>query len=320
MLFWIVLGISALVAGIFASIGFDEQGYSLLFGLWNIESSLVNTKSGFAEMFYLVVFTNIVVTWWLAYLAIALALVSCNSIFPQFLSAGSVDVAVSKPIGRVKLFLTKYMGSLLFVFLQVGLFCLIVFLAMGVRLGSWNWSIFWAVPILVFVFSMIYCVGVLVAVLTRSSMLSLLSMLLLWGAALLVQWSENALYNMSYAAEESGVKMDVNTGELVSNEGVDYEGWKKAHRVSKAIAWPLPKTREVTLMIKQKIKTGSKDESLAGVSLLAFASEDLMESQQAGGAQKVANRHSSFYILGSSALFELVVLGFACWRFSRKDY
>lgn len=320
ILFWLVLAISALVAIVFASIGIDDKGFSLLFGVWEFESTLVNTDSGYAELFYLVVFTNIIVTWWLGYLAIALGLISCSSIFPEFLATGSIDIAISKSIGRVKLFLTKYLGSLIFVFLQVGLFCAIVFLAMGVRLGQWNWSIFWAVPLLVFVFSLIYCVGVLVAVMTRSTMLALLSMLIIWGVTLMVQWAENMFYNMGYAAEEAGLAVDISTGEVSEGPSDQYEVWKKAHRVTKAVSWPLPKTREVTLMIKQRIKTGSRKESLAGMSLLAFADKEMMESQQEGGAKKVANRHSSFYVLGSSALFELIILSFACWRFSRKDY
>lgn len=320
ILFWIVLGISVLVALIFASIGIDEQGFSLLFGLWSFESSLVSTGSGYAELFYLIIFTNLIVTWWLGFLAIALALISCSSIFPEFLATGSVDVAVSKPISRTTLFLTKYFGSLLFVFFQVGLFCLIVFLAIGMRTGEWNWTIFWAVPLLVFVFSLIYCVGVLVAVWSRSTMLSLLSMLLIWGVTLLVQWSESFLYNMGPASEEANVNIDLTSGEVNEGASEGVEGWKNAHRITKAAAWPMPKTREVTLMIKRKIQFGKNDESLAGMSLLAFVDESLMDAQMEGDAQKMATRHSTFYVLGSSALFEIVILSIACWRFSRKDY
>ena len=320
VLFWVVLGISMLVALMFASIGVNDQGYSVLFGLWEMESSLINSSSGYAELFYLLIFTNVIVKWWLGYLAIALALISCSSVFPEFLAAGSVDVAVSKPISRVRLFLVKYLGSLIFVFLQVGVFCLIVFAAMGFRLGSWNWSVFWAVPILVFVFSMIYCMGVLVAVWTRSTMLSLLAMVILWGVTLMVQLTESSLYALSYSSEEAGETVDFSTGQVRESGDDDFSGLKKAHRVSKAAAWPLPKTREVTLLINRKIKTGSSDESLAGMSLLAFTSEDAMGEFRGDMNQNAASRNSLFYILGSSALFEVFVLSLACWRFGRKDY
>lgn len=324
ILFWVVLAISGLVALIFASIGIHETGYSVLFGFWEVESEMINTSSGYAELFYLVVFTNVVVKWWLGWLALALALISCCSIFPEFLAPGSVDVAVSKPMSRVKLFAAKYLGSLLFVLLQVGLFCGVVFLALGLRVGQWNVSIFWAVPLLVFAFSLIYCVGVLVSVWTRSTLLSLLSMVVLWGLSLMVQWTEETLYSLSYTVEARGVQIDYSTGEEIEGEpGVgngEVDSLKKAHQVTKSIAWILPKSREVTLLINHKIKTGSGDESLAGMSLLAFMDESLMSRVKGKPNQEGASRHSLWYVLGSSALFELVVLSLACWKFCRKDY
>jgi len=320
VLFWVVLGISVFAATMFASIGVTDNGYSMLFGLWEVQSDMVNAKSGYAELFYLVIFTNVMVKWWLGYLAIALALISCSSIFPEFLSAGSVDVAVSKPISRTRLFLIKYMGSLLFVFLQVGVFALIVFLALGIRLGHWNWSVFWSVPILVFVFSMIYCFGVLVSVWTRSTMLSLLAMLILWGVTLMVQWTEGMLYGLSYSSADAGQRVDLQTGQVVDAEESEFDGMKKAYRVCKMVAWPLPKTREATLLINEKIKTDQSNQSLSGMSLFAFSSENMMEDFQGASAKKAASRHSLFYVLGSSALFEIFVLSLACWKFSRKDY
>lgn len=320
VLFWVVLAVSVLVAMTFASIGVDENGFSMLFGVWAFESELINTKTGYAELFYLTVFTNIIVTWWLGWLAIGLGLISCSSVFPEFLAAGSVDVAISKPMSRAKLFVVKYLGSLLFVLLQVAVFCVIIFLTLGLRIGEWNWSIFWAVPILVFVFSLIYCVGVLVAVLTRSTMLSLLSMLLIWGLSLLVQWGENVFYDLGYSAAEAGVSVNMSTGEIREGEEGDYEMWRKAHRATKIAAWPLPKTREMTLMIKQKIKSGSNKKSLAGMSLIAFADEEMLKGSGLNIEKKAANRHSLTYVLGSSILFELVILSLACWRFSTKDY
>ncbi len=321
VLFWVVLGISVLMGIIFASIGVSEDGFSLLFGLWEFQSTMINTKSGYAEMFYLLIFTDVVVKWWLGYLAIALALISCSSIFPEFLSTGSVDIAISKPMSRLKLFLSNYLGSLLFVLLQVGLFCVIVVTAMGLRLGHWNWSVFWAVPILVFVFSMIYCVGVLVSVWTRSTMLSLLAMLILWGGSLMVQWSEGILYGLSYSSEDAGERIDLSTGEVVSEDDSHaFDSMKKAYQVCKMVSWPLPKTREVTLLINQKIKSDESNQSLSGMSLLALSSEDFMKEAKGESNQKSVRRNSLFYTLGSSALFELFILALASWRFIKKDY
>ena len=320
ILFWVVLAISLVVALLFASIGFHEHGYSFLFGLVNIDSELVNTESGYAELFYLVIFNNVVIKWWLGWLAIALAIISCCSIFPEALKQGAVDVAVSKPMSRVKFFVIKYIGSLLFVLLQVVSFCVIVFLALGLRFGHWNVSVFWAVPLLVFVFSMVYCFGVLVAVWSRSTMLSLLSMLLLWGGSWLIHITEDVMYGLSYGAEEAGLKVDMSTGQVSESSSGDHDGMKRWYDGIKVIAWIFPKTRDVTLMIGQNIKTDSSNRSLAGVSVFAFMDEDLLRGYQSREHQKAVSRHSRFYTIGSSLIFELLILILACWRFCKKDY
>jgi len=320
VMFWVVLGLSLLGALIFASIGVNETGYTILFGAIDVESELINTRSGYAELFYLVVFTNIIVKWWLGWLALALAFISCCSIFPEFLKQGAVDVAISKPMSRTKLFLVKYMGSLLFVTLQVGIFCMVIYLALGFRLGQWNLSVFWAVPLLVFVFSLIYCVGVLVAVWTKSAMLSLLAMIVLWGCVWIVQLGEDLLYGLSYGAEESGVKVDFKSGDVSDSEPGDHDSMKSIYDGVKVVSWFLPKTRDVTLMVGQKIKTDSSNQSLAGMSMLAFFDKGYMEGFESAENKKAANRHSLFYTIGSSLLFEIIILGIACWRFRRKDY
>jgi hypothetical protein len=57
---------------------------------------------------------------WLSWVATILALVSTASIIPDLVSGGSIETMVSKPISRVRLFLTKYATGLLFAVLQVG--------------------------------------------------------------------------------------------------------------------------------------------------------------------------------------------------------
>jgi hypothetical protein len=152
-------------------------------------------------------------------------------------------------------------------------------------------------------------------------MLSLLSMLILWGVTLMVQWTEGALYGMSYSSEDAGQRIDYRTGEVVdAQDSGEFEGLKKAYRICKMASWPLPKTREVTLLINRQIKADSSNASLEGMSFFAFSSEEMMEEFQGDSAKKAAHRNSLFYILGSSALFELFVLSLACWKFSRKDY
>jgi len=118
-LFWITLGLTILIALLYASVGFYDGGISLFFGAAKLDNDLINVQSDLASHFYMKIFTNYLVPWWLGLFSIVLALISVTPVFPNFFEKGAIDVAVSKPIRRTTLFLTKYMGCLLFVAAQV---------------------------------------------------------------------------------------------------------------------------------------------------------------------------------------------------------
>jgi ABC-type transport system involved in multi-copper enzyme maturation permease subunit len=146
-LFWITLAISALAAVIYLSIGFTPTGLSMMFGMAEFDNPVLRAGTPAAELFYLGLFSKFIVGVWLSWVAIGLAIISCAPVFPDFMAEGSIGIPLSKPVSRLKLFLYKYIGSLMFVVLQVGLFCAIVFFAVRWRVGTWNPSVFWAVPL-----------------------------------------------------------------------------------------------------------------------------------------------------------------------------
>ena len=78
------------------------------------------------------------------------------------------------------LFIFKYLAGLLFVTLQVTVFCAGVFLCLGLRLNDWEWLIFAAIPLVVVFFSYLFSVNVLIGVWTRSALTALLVTFLLW--------------------------------------------------------------------------------------------------------------------------------------------
>ena len=319
-LFWIVLFLTVLIAMIYASVGFTPEGISVLFGAYQIESDLIVEGSMFAEYLYMMIFTDYLVPWWLGLFALVLALISVCPIFPDFLKTGSIDIAISKPMSRVMLFLVKYLGSLLFVAAQVSVFCVIVFIAQGVRLAIWNLEIFWAVLLLTFVFSLIYSVAVLVAVWTRSTLFSLLIALLVWGSTLAVQWSESVIYKLTYAAPASGLSIDMKTGQTgQADKPLEVnKGMEKFYRVIKAVGTPLPKTRDATYLLKKKVTVRGKNLTRMSEFLEDDASE--RERREAKVTEDYDNRHSTAYIVGSSLAFEAFILGIACWIFVRKDF
>ena len=134
-LFWVTLGISGLVVAAFAMIGNNEEGLTILH--WTIDAPLLSTQIISTPDFYKLIFSLLGVQYWLGWFATILAIISTASIFPDFIGSGSIDLLLSKPIGRMRLFLTKFLTGLLFATLQVTIFTLAAILVIGIRGGEW---------------------------------------------------------------------------------------------------------------------------------------------------------------------------------------
>lgn len=177
-LFWLTLLLSGVVVLAIAALGIGPEGVKII--IWNIDIPGINSRTFPPEVFYKTVFANLGIDIWLTWVASILALISVASLFPDFLSSGSIELTLSKPIGRLRLFGTKYVAGLLFVTLQVLVFTGACFLVIGIRGRTWEPGLFWSVPIVVCFFSYLYAMCVLVGLLTRSTIASLLITLLFW--------------------------------------------------------------------------------------------------------------------------------------------
>lgn len=179
-LFWLTLGLNLLVVVLFASLGLNAKGVT--FWHWTFDNPFFNSQFFSKELFYKLQFTSWGVPIWLSWATAILALISTAGIIPDMVSGGTIEPMLSKPIGRIRLFLTKYLTGLLFVGLQILVFtvgCLFVF---GIRAGSWEFGIFLAIPIVLAFFSYLFAFCVLVGLVTRSTIAALLLTILFWGA------------------------------------------------------------------------------------------------------------------------------------------
>jgi len=176
-MFWISIVLSALVVAVFCVIGINEKGWTIL--NYQVPSAF-NTKIIPAASFYKFLFSAFGVNWWLNFFGLILALISTAGMFPDFIAGGSVDLYLSKPISRLRLFFTKYACGLTFAAFQVAVFSFACFIWVGVRGGSWDFKIFLAIPVTVLVFSYLYSVCVLLGLLTRSTIAAALLTLLVW--------------------------------------------------------------------------------------------------------------------------------------------
>ena len=190
-LFWIVLVLSGLFSVVIGAVGFDESGVSI-FG----KQLMAQPSTAFysAEEFYIqLLFLPFGVGFWITWAATILALISTAGIIPDLITGGSVDLYLSKPLGRVRLFLTKYILGLLFVALQISFFCLCCFIVIGLRADVWAWSIFIVIPVVTAFYSFLFCVTALVGLWTGSTLAALLVTLLLWLGLFVINLADSAL-------------------------------------------------------------------------------------------------------------------------------
>ncbi len=184
-LFWITLVLSGLIVVAFAAVGNDEEGLTFLH--WSIPFPFVSTNFIPRADFYKYVFANLGVGFWLSWIATIIALISTASILPDFVDRGSIDLMLSKPIGRTRLFLTKFATGLLFAAMQVTVFTIASFLVIGVRGGDWEPWLFVAIPLVVIFYSYLFAVQAVVGMMTRSVIASIIAVMLFWLTLFLVQ-------------------------------------------------------------------------------------------------------------------------------------
>ncbi len=319
-LFWICFSMS-LLAGIgYASIEFHETGYSVGFGLMDFENSFIKKDSPMAQWFYVMIFNEFFVRFWLGGGAVLLAIVATSSIYPELTKEGAIEVTLSKPVGRWQIFFSKFFGGCLFTFLQSFLFVVIVFAAVGLRVGVWNYTLFWAVPLVTFVFSMLFCISVLIGVLFRSEIFAIIGTLMFWGLSMSVQTLESFTYDLKVAMPKAGMGVDWKSGEVVDDEEVEPDEENKFLKISRWISYPFPKTASGVNLLNRFIvfpdsRTGM--ESIDFPSLLRGEAEDPSYKTL---EYESNNRHSTSYIVWSSLGFEAVILGIAGFVFVRRDY
>lgn len=340
-IFWVTVCLSLLVAIIFLSIGFDEEGISFFFGAGGVDNELMTKGSPLAYVTYVMIFTKFVAGGWLTFVAIILALISCASIFPDAMKEGSAGMLMTKAPSRLQVFLAKLTGSLFFVLIQVGLFVVIVFFAFRWRLGVWNFSLFWYVPAVLLVFLNLYSFMVLLGVKTRSVMTSILLTMLLWGISAILDIAIGFFgmqYQMSqieYVNEEKVVPIGVEVGEAdahVDNGDTNEDPEFRRPSIRQVEGNQNLKNWQDSLKIVHSFfpKNGpimaaaEKNLVLDGVSRFDDSPQSgeptEQEAEQMDEVMKeVIAEDSFFYSIGTSCIFAFVMLSWAAWSFCRKD-
>jgi len=349
-LFWLSMALSALVVLAFAAVGINERGLVLF--AWTIEIPMLNTSVLDPGDFYKLAFYTLGVRVWLAWLACLLALVSSAGLFPELVSSGTVETLLARPIPRWRLYLFKFAGGLAFTALQVGVFCVASFLVIGLRGGAWEPGLFLAIPMVTLLYSYLFSACALIGTLTRSAIAALLLTVLLWGFLFTLNSSETIVNSFRIAKIEEIAAIDrfidrrrqrdanADIADLEQERGQAEEALgslRGAHRILFAAKTLLPKPEETVALVQRWIV------DVANLGSVAPANDDEEPSKETL-ARRRRGRDSSFgsvrareadvqqavrreqdarglpWIVGTSMVFEGIVLLVGCSIFSRRDF
>ena len=200
-LFWITMALSLVVVLAFALLGVDPNR-GVTFAWFVIPGFEEFAQRVPPDLFYRFWMITIGVNLWLSWVATIIALISTAGIVPAMVTSGAIDTMLSKPIGRVRLFLTKYLTGLFFTLAQVSVFVVGCVLVIGFRAGDWEWGLLLSIPIVTLFFSYLFAMSALIGLLSKSPLTAVLITALLWFAVFVVNMADGIMVDIRSGFEE----------------------------------------------------------------------------------------------------------------------
>jgi ABC-type transport system involved in multi-copper enzyme maturation permease subunit len=199
------------------------------------------------------------------------------------LRKGTVDLLIVKPVNRVSILIYKYLGGLTFMLLITGIVVLGSWLAIGLRSGIWGWRFLLLIPILTFQFGIFYSVSTLFAVLTRSTIVSIMMTALTWVILFVV-----GVFLYRPVNPEDRIKSEPTT-------------WSRSMEV---VHYVLPRYTDIVSLSGKEIVSDSLPES------------NFLRKQ----VELSASHYNWPEALIVSSVFIALMLGISCLWFSTRDY
>jgi ABC-type transport system involved in multi-copper enzyme maturation permease subunit len=223
-----------------------------------------------------------------------LSTIMTASFLPSMLAKGTVDLLLVKPVFRSTLFVYKFLGGLLFMFLNTAVIMGGIWLALGLQTGLWINAFLLCILIYTFQFTVFYSVSALAAVLTRSAIVAILVAVMLWVALFAIGWSQWIFIERIRDKDPP-------------REGIGYYayvGFDVFHAM-------LPHYKELDWLTSRLI-----------LEELAIKTRDT-EADREKAIEELDKKYGAYHwgsSLAVSGAFIVVIVGLACLRFAFKDY
>jgi len=211
---------------------------------------------------------------------VLLALLWTAGFLPGFLEPHAVTVLLAKPAPRWSILAGKYAGVVLFVALQSVLFVAGTWFALGLATGVWDGAYWFAAPLLVMNFAIFYAFSAMLAVVTRSAVVSVFGTLLFW----ILCWAMNFTHHRVVGFDVPGLT-------------------PMAAFLIEAGYWILPKPLDLSGIFFESMRAGGYSTPVP----------ELRAVQEKGAF------HPELSVV-ASLLFAVGLLGLAAYEFRTMDY
>lgn len=111
----------------------------------------------------------------IASLGLLLAIFACSGFISTLFEKGNIDLFLSKPLERYELILGKYFGGVLIVFLNMAYLIGGIWLIFSIKFGTWQSDFLLLIFVETFAFAVLNSLIILIAVLTKNSILAMMS-------------------------------------------------------------------------------------------------------------------------------------------------
>jgi hypothetical protein len=221
-----------------------------------------------------------------------LSVIITASFIPTMLHKGTIDLLLAKPIRRPWLLIYKFIGGLSFMFLNTVVVMAGLWFVLGLQTHVWINGLLLCIFLFTFQFAIFYAVSTLMGVLTRNTIVAILTSMVVWVLLFAVGWG----YRIVDSSRPE--KLKDNPVEQASQ----LPGW--LYPTADVIHFVLPHYKDLDALTTKLINRDLVDTD----------SERIKEINERLRSIKWAES------LGATTAFIAIMVGLACWRFSVKDY
>jgi len=130
-------------------------------------------------------------SFFLGYLGLFAGIIVTSNVIPQTFEPGAVDLLLSKPVNRMGVYLSKFLGGCLFVLLNTTLLLGGMWLMVGLRHDVWIHSLVLCIPVFLFWFMVFFSISALVGLIWRNSIVAVCVTIGVWGLCAVLSFVKN---------------------------------------------------------------------------------------------------------------------------------